>query len=153
MPDERPLWTCPRCGRTFATLNQTHTCAALTDLDRHFAGKQPQVREAFDRAVSAVSALGPVQVLPEKTRIALHVRMSFAAFMPRIRWLDGHLVLAERVDSPRFRKVEVYSPRNVLHAFRLTGPGEVDDEFVGWLAAAYRVGEQRHLRGRAGRIG
>jgi hypothetical protein len=71
--------------------------------------------------------------------------MSFAAFTPRVRWLDGHLVLARRVESPRFRKVETYSPRNVLHAFRLVSPDEVDAEFTGWLAEAYRVGEQRHL--------
>ena len=77
--------------------------------------------------------------------------MSFAAFMPRRRWLDGHLVLARRIDSPRLRRVEVYSPRNVLHAFRLAGPGEVDDEFTVYLAEAYRVGAQEHLRGNAPR--
>jgi len=38
-----------------------------------------------------------------------------------------------------------FSPRNVLHAFRLTSPDEIDDEFAGWLAEAYAVGEQRHL--------
>jgi hypothetical protein len=145
--EERPpLWACPTCGRTFANRNQTHTCATLTDLDGHFAGKQPTVRATFDRIVEVVSALGPVSVLPEKTRIALHVRMSFAAFTPRLRWLDGHLVLARRIDSRRFRRIETYSARNILHAFRLTEPVEVDDEFAGWLAEAYRVGEQRHLR-------
>ena len=72
--------------------------------------------------------------------------MSFAAFMPKIRWLDGHLVLARTVHSKRFRRVETYSPRNVLHAFRLVLPDEVDQEFVGWLAEAYQVGLQRHLR-------
>jgi hypothetical protein len=143
---DRPMWACPECGRTFANLNQTHTCAPLGDLDRHFAGTDPGVRAAFDRVVAAVETLGPVSVLAEKTRIALHARMSFAALMPRRRWLDGHLVLAHRVDSPRFRRVEVYSPRNILHAFRLTGPDEVDAEFRGWLAAAYEVGRQRHLR-------
>ena len=102
------------------------------------------MRASFDRALAAVRGFGPVTVLPEKTRIALHVRMSFAAFMPRIRWLDGHLVLARTVHSGRFRKVGTYSPRNVLHAFRLESPDEVDEEFVGWLAEAYRVGEQRH---------
>jgi hypothetical protein len=148
--DQRPpLWTCPTCGRTFANRNQTHTCATLTDLETHFAGKAASVRTTFDRIVEVVAGLGPVTVMPEKTRIALHVRMSFAAFMPRVRWLDGHLVLARRIDSPRFRKVDTYSPRNILHAFRLTEPAQVDDEFAGWLAEAYSVGQQRHLRGRS----
>jgi len=69
--------------------------------------------------------------------------------MPRRRWLDGHLVLARRIDTPRFRRVEVYSPRNVLHAFRLMVPGEVDAEFTAYLAEAYGVGAQQHLRRRA----
>ena len=55
--------------------------------------RRPEVRARFDAILAAVEALGPVQVLAEKTRIAFQVRMSFAAFMPRRRWLDGHLVL------------------------------------------------------------
>ncbi len=144
-PGAGPLWQCPSCGRTFANRNQTHTCAPLGGLDRHFATSAPAVRATFDRILAVLDGIGPVSVLAEKTRIALHVRMSFAAFVPRRQWLNGHLVLARRVDSPRFRTVEVYSPRNVLHAFRLLDPAEVDDEFAGWLAEAYRVGEQRHL--------
>jgi endogenous inhibitor of DNA gyrase (YacG/DUF329 family) len=31
------------------------------------------------------------------------------------------------------------------YTFRLTAPAEVDAQFVGWLAEAYRVGCQRHL--------
>jgi hypothetical protein len=142
----RPLWVCPRCARTFANRNQSHACAPLGDLERHFARSEPHVRDTFDRALAVVEATGPVAVLPEKTRIALHARMSFAAFVPRRRWLDGHLVLARRVESPRFTHVEVYSPRNILHAFRLAGPDEVDDEFSAWLAEAYAVGRQEHLR-------
>ncbi len=26
------MWTCPSCGRSFASRNQSHTCAALGDL-------------------------------------------------------------------------------------------------------------------------
>ena len=148
-PASAALWECPRCGRTFANVNQTHTCAALGDLDRHFAACDPAVRATFDRIRAIVERLGPVDVLPEKSRIAFHVRMSFAAFMPHRNWLDGHLVLARRIDSPRFRSVEVFSPRNVLHAFRLNVPTDVDEEFAAWLAEAYEVGEQRHL-GRRG---
>jgi hypothetical protein len=140
------MWACPRCGRTFASRNQVHTCAPLGDLDAHFARASPGVRATFDRVLATVSRLGPVEVLPEKTRIALHARMSFAAFMPRRHWLNGHLVLARVIDSPRFLRVEALSPHNVVHAFRLDSPAEVDEEFAGWLAEAYQVGTQRHLR-------
>ena len=145
MPD--PLWTCPECARTFAQRNQAHTCAPLGDLERHFAGCDPAVRETFDAVLGVAHDLGPVDVLPERSRIALHVRMSFAALVPRRHWLTGHLVLARTVHSPRFSRVEVFSPRNVLHAFRLDSPPQVDDEFACWVAEAYRVGEQRHLTG------
>ena len=70
--------------------------------------------------------------------------MSFAAFTPRRKWLNGHLVLARRVDSPRFTRIETFSPRNVLHAFRLTSAAEVDAEMVGWLAEAFQFDRQRH---------
>jgi len=149
MPGDRgrqALWACPRCARTFAARNQTHTCRPLGDLDRHFVGKDPDVRRAFDAVLAAVGELGPVTVLPQSSRIALHVRMSFAAFVPRRHWLDGHVVVARRLDHPRFRRIEEYSPRNVLHAFRLLGPDDVDAEVRSWLAEAYHVGCQDHLR-------
>ena len=144
------VWACPRCGRSFASRNQAHACAALGDLDQHFIRAAPPVRATFDAVLAAVSAIGPVQVLAEKTRIALHVRMSFAAFMPRRHWLSGHLVLARRIDSPRFVRIDTISPRNVVHAFRLATPADVDAEFTAWLAEAYQVGAQQHLRRPAG---
>jgi hypothetical protein len=139
------MWACPRCGRRFANRNQTHTCRPLGDVAQHFERSDPAVRAAFDAVLAAVEPMGPFTVLPERTRIALQVRMSFAAFVPRRRWLDGHVVLARRLDHPRFRRVEEYSARNVLHAFRLHGPDDVDAEVRSWLAEAYRVGRQEHL--------
>jgi hypothetical protein len=139
------MWLCSGCGREFAHRNQNHTCRPLGDIDRHFARSDPAVRDAFDAVLAAIAPLGPVAVLAEQTRIALHVRMSFAAFVPHRHWLDGHVILARRLDHPRFRRVEEYSTRNVLHAFRLSGPDDVDDEMRSWLAEAYRVGRQEHL--------
>ena len=139
-----PLWTCPRCGRGFANRNQTHTCG-LGTLDAHLAGRDPEVVAIFWRLVELAERNGPVTVLPEKTRVAFQVRMSFAAVIPRRRWVDGHVVLARRFEHPRFRRVESFSPRNHVHHFRLARLDEVDDEVAAWLAEAYQVGEQRHL--------
>ena len=99
----------------------------------------------FDAVVTMLKEIGPVRVLPEKTRIAFQVRMSFMQVTPRKRWLDGHVVLARRLEHPRFRKIETFSPRNHLHAFRLHDVSDIDHTFREWLEEAYRVGEQRHL--------
>jgi hypothetical protein len=138
------LWTCPKCSRRFANRNQFHFCSNRT-LDEHFAGREPAVVATFERLLAAAQKSGPVTVLPEKTRIAFQVRMSFAAFNLRKRWVDGHVVLARRLESPRFRRIDVISPRNQVHVFRLHDPSEVDDEVARWLAEAYSVGEQRYL--------
>ena len=109
-----------------------------------FTATAPPVRQTFERLLAVVERPGPVSVLPERTRIAPHARMPFAAFVPRTRWRTGNLVPARRVDRPRFRRIETSSLSNVLHAFRLTSPGEVDAEFLGWLIEAYAVGQLRH---------
>ena len=139
------LWHCPSCERVFAHRNQTHTCARLHDLDSHFEGREPIVRELFELVVGAVRSIGPVIILPEKTRIAFQVRMSFAQVTPRKRWLDGHVVLARRLEHARFRKIETFSPRNHVHTFRVQQPSDVDATFAAWMREAYAVGEQRHL--------
>lgn len=140
----QPLWKCPKCGRTFANRNQFHFCSNR-GLDEHFAGREPQVVATFQRLVEAAEKSGPVTVVPEKTRIAFQVRMSFAAFTLRRRWVDGHVVLARRLESPRFHRIDVISPRNQVHVFRLQDPAEVDAEVQRWLEEAYSVGEQKHL--------
>jgi hypothetical protein len=128
----------------FANKNQSHTCGLHT-LDHHFDGKPPEIRALFDAVVAIIRSIGPVRMLPEKTRIAFQVRMSFAQLTPRRQWIDGHVVLARRRESPRFRKIETFSPRNHLHTFRITDARDVDDELRSWLEEAYTVGEQRHL--------
>jgi len=144
----RPLWKCTKCGRAFANRNQSHACARY-DLDHHFRGKSPEIRTLFNVARRAIKACGPVIVIPEKTRIGFQVRMTFAQLTPRTRWIDGHVVLARRLESPRFRKIESFSPRNHAHHFRLASVADVDSEFRRWMKEGYAVGEQKHLSRRS----
>lgn len=138
------LWRCPDCQRQFANRNQSHSCGRYT-LASHFEGKPQGVRDIFDKLLAVAKKNGPVTVLPEKTRIAFQVRMSFAAFVIRRNWVDGHVVLARRLEHPRFRRIETFSPRNHLHAFRFENADEIDDEVAAWFEEAYQVGEQRHI--------
>jgi hypothetical protein len=144
MPKPKPkLWPCPTCHRLFAKKNQSHFCSNIT-LASHFKGK-PQARKLFNALLAAIRANGPVKVLPEKTRIAFQVRMSFAAVMVRRAYLRGHLILAARHDHPCFTKIETISPRNHLHAFELHDPAQLKGDFARFIANAYSVGCQDHL--------
>jgi len=113
---KRPtLWHCDKCGRDFANRNQSHACGRY-ELAHHFRGKRPEIRTLFEEVVAAVRAIGPVRILPEKTRIAFQVRMSFAQVTPRKNWLDGHVVLARRLEHTRFgslipaRSTPIFAP-------------------------------------------
>ena len=138
------MWRCPKCRRRFANLNQSHACGRYK-LAPHFKDKPANVRAIFEKLLRLARRNGPVTVLPEKTRIAFHVRMSFAAFVIRKNWVDGHVVLARRLENPRFRRIETFSPRNHLHAFRFESVSDVDNEAARWLSEAYQVGQQHHL--------
>lgn len=138
------MWRCTKCDREFANRNQTHACGRHS-LEPHFARRDPSVRLLFDEFTLRLQEIGPVRVLPEKTRIAFQVRMSFAQLTPRRSWLDGHLVLARRADAPCFRKIETFSPRNHVHHFRLQSAADLTPQFVAFLREAYAVGAQEHL--------
>ena len=141
---EIPLWRCPACGRAFANRNQSHACGRH-ELDSHFEGKSPKVRAICDAFLAMLESFGPLLVLPEKTRIAFQVRMSFAQLTIRRDWVLGHFVLARRAEDARFRKIETISPRNHVHHFRLDEPEEVEG-LSAYAQEAYAIGRQDHLR-------
>jgi hypothetical protein len=138
------MWTCPDCARRFANRGQVHTCAAPGSLDDRRAAMTSTVRATFDAFASVVRSIGPAEIIVERSRIAFHARMTFAAVVPRRDALTGHLVMAEAVADPRFRRVTSYSIHNHVHEFRLASPGDLDAPMCCWIAAAYQVGMQRH---------
>jgi len=140
----RSLWKCPKCGRPFANRNQSHFCSRYT-LREHLSGKSPRAIALFRDFVKLVKRCGPVRVVPEKTRIAFQVRMSFAAVSLRRDRIVGHVVLAPRLKNQRFRKIETISPRNHVHSFCFHSHKELDHQVLRWLREAYLVGQQRHL--------
>jgi hypothetical protein len=71
--------------------------------------------------------------------------MSFAAVSLRRDRIVGHVVLARRLENPRFTKIEYISPRNHVHSFCFHSREELDREVLSWVREAYCVGQQRHL--------
>ncbi len=145
-----PLWQCPLCGARFVTRNMSHSCGRyrLADL---FRGKPRAVRTAYDRLRVLIQACGPVEIIPQKTRIVFTTRMRFAAVMPRSAWLEGHLNLARRVDDPRFFKIVQYGPATYTHSYRARDAAFFDASFAALVEESYIRGCQAHERPSAAR--
>jgi len=142
---QRPLWRCRRCGRAFANRNQFHFCTRIT-VRQYLKGRTPLALSLYRKFVKLARCCGPVIIFANKTRIGFQVRMAFADVMLKRNWLDAYVILARRLENPRFTKIETLSPRNHIHYFRIHSPEELDDEVLAWLREAYRVGQQKHLQ-------
>lgn len=123
----------------------SHSCGRYR-LGDHFRGKARTVRTAFDRLRALIEACGPVEIIPQKTRIVFLTRMRFAAAMPRRAWLEGHLNLARRVDDPHFFKIVQYGPATFTHSFRALDASFFDASFATLVRESYIRGCQEHER-------
>ncbi len=140
---DRPLWTCPRCGKRFVNRNTFHSCGRHT-IEQYLEGKGPRARQLWESLVTLVERCGPFDFVANKSRIGFMVRVRFAGITNLSeRGMTLGFWLKERIESPRFSKVEQYTPRDWGYHLRITSPQDLDDEVAGWLCRAYQVGCQQ----------
>lgn len=106
---------------------------ALVDLQ--YAGAKAALRPIYDAVVAAVTAFGPdVEVAPKRTGVSLRRSKQFAVV---------EASSAKRVQLGIQLKGEPATDRLLVgnamcsHKVNLTDAGDVDDDLVGWLRAAY----------------
>jgi Domain of unknown function (DUF5655) len=147
-PGRPPLWVCPRCGARLVSRNMWHSCGAFT-LEDLFAKSAPDVIELARRYVELLRSLGPVQVIPQKSRLVCVARVRFASVYPRRRGFLAGFALRRWLDSPRIAKTEDYGPRWRYHFVLVQSEADLDDELRGWLQESHdTVGQQDDLRSR-----
>ena len=138
------MWTCARCGRSFANANQSHSCLDLSAAE-HLAGRSDLGVSIYEAIVEALERCGEFRIHAQKTRIAFISRMSFAAVSVAERWVDLSLITPTVVEDPRIRKLFLYGPTSWGQTMRVSDPGEIDDQVKVWLCEALRRGDQETL--------
>ena len=138
---KKSLWRCPKCGHKFVTRNLWHSCSRHT-LREHFHGKPAALRRLFNEWLAFVRRCGPVTVYAQKTRIVFMVRVRFAGAVMRKSYVRCGFWLKRRVESPRFDRIEQITKRDHVYTFRLTDPGQLDEELAIWAHEAYAIGCQ-----------
>ena len=115
-------------------------------VERHLADADPGVLELYERLVEIVERCGPFSYSVSKTAITFKgSRRGFAGTRPRRRYLGGYFDVTREIADPRITRVTSYTKRLFVHAWRVDGLDQMDDEFESWIADAYAVGNGAHL--------
>ncbi|MBY0522045.1 MAG: hypothetical protein K2R98_01520 [Gemmataceae bacterium] len=106
-------------------------------VDDHLVGKDPSVREVYNRVLSVLRDIGPVAEEAKKTSVHLVRTSAPAGVEMRKGYLLLNLKSDHRVTGPRVAKAERVSARRYHFKVKLRRPDEVDTELEGWLRHAY----------------
>ncbi|MFI5204038.1 MAG: hypothetical protein ACHQF2_06030, partial [Flavobacteriales bacterium] len=72
------MWTCPACKHKFYNKNQSHSCGNYT-VDDFLKGKTEKSIELFNHFIAEYKKVGPFDIHPVKTRVALLTKMRFCS--------------------------------------------------------------------------
>jgi hypothetical protein len=122
-----------------------HSCAKYS-IDDLFVHSEPNVRKLYEKLIKIVKQVGPVIIIPQKTRIVFQVRVRFLGAMPRKQYLLVSIALSRKLKNPRFKKVIKYASNWYGHEIQITSENQFDAEFKNWIRESYRVGEQEYLK-------
>lgn len=115
-------------------------------VEDHLAGKPAEAVALYHRFAELVGHRGPFSLAVSKSCVTFKgSRRGFAGARPTRNGLRGYLDLRRRVDDPRFSSVAPYTKRLFVHQVSVRAMSELDDDFAGWVAEAYEVGQGAHL--------
>lgn len=91
-----------------------------------------------------VGRCGPYTLVANKTNIGFMVVVRFVGVTAiSERGMSMNFWLKERIESPRFAKVDYFLHRDWIYRLRITSLDQLDDEVQGWLCRSYEVGCRR----------
>ncbi len=105
-------------------------------LDGIYAGGKAALRPFHDRLMEAIAAFGPFDIAPKKGYVSLRRKKQFAMIGPGAK-TRVDLGMNVKGLAPHPRLIEMPAGGMCNYSVRLTDPGEVDDEVIGWVRQAY----------------
>jgi hypothetical protein len=140
------MWTCPKCHHQFFNKNQSHSCGSYT-VDDFIRDKPAKSIGLFNFFLDAYRKIGPFELHPVKTRVALLSQMRFCSVNKiAAGHIDIHLVLTALYDDTScFYKIDNLANRFFVHHARLYDNNDVTDELKKYMAMAYKVGNRAHV--------
>ena len=130
-------------ANTLVTLFRRSTGAATapaasadTSLDAIYTGPKADLRPIHDRVMEAIAGFGSFEIAPKKTYLSLRRKKQFAMVGPATKTqVEIGLNVKE---LPGGGRLVALKPGGMCqYKVRISEPGEVDDELIGWIRRAY----------------
>ncbi|MGP4100766.1 DUF5655 domain-containing protein [Nonomuraea sp. KM90] len=117
-------------------------------VERHLSGRPAGVVSLYQRFIELAEGCGPFTYSVTKSAIVLKgERRGFAGAVPKDGELRGYMDLRRTFTDRRIVSSSPYTKRLYVLHWRVSSLDDLDDEFAGWLAEAYQVGQGAHLSG------
>lgn len=129
-------WTCSKCGRVFAKVNQSHSCKVFP-LENHFKNK-PFARELFDYLLTKLKIL---KFSVDSVTCCIHLvsKSTFAAVWALSDGIRIDFRLNFSVKSKRFSNVVKMSANRYLYFVDVKRKDELDGELISWIKESYKL--------------
>jgi hypothetical protein len=101
-----------------------------------YSGPKAGLRPIHERVMAAIAGFGPFEIAPKKGYVSLRRKKQFAMLGPGTNTrIDVGLNMKDVPGTDRL----LAQPAGGMcqYKVRLTTPGEVDDELIGWVRRAY----------------
>ena len=109
------------------------------DVSHYFDGRDPALREIYERLLAAVARFGPVTVDPKKGSIHLDRKSAFAEVVVRKESLILAFKAAGDIESPRIIKRMKASARRWYLYCRVENLKQLDRELMRWLRQSHEL--------------
>ena len=140
------MWTCSRCGHQFFNKNQSHSCGRYT-VDDFLKGKTVHSIALFNEFLAGYRKIGPFELHPVKTRVALLTKMRFCSINKiAADHIDIHLVLTQPFEHTLcFSKIDNLANRFFVHHARIYDHEDFTAELHYFMTMAYETGNRAHV--------
>lgn len=122
-----------------ALQSDSHTASDSAALvDAQYAGAKAGLRPLYDKLLAAIRGFGnDVVVSPKKAYVSLRRGKQFTIIqLSTSNRLDVGINLKDTEPTPRLEASGSFNAM-VSHRARLSSPGDIDKELLGWLKKAY----------------
>jgi Domain of unknown function (DUF5655)/Domain of unknown function (DUF4287) len=108
-------------------------------IEAQYAGTKSAMRPIFDKLLDAIGKFGKdVEISPKKAYVSLRRNKQFGLIQPASTRVDVGINLKGAEPTARLEKSGSFNAM-VSHRVRLSTPGDVDKELLGWLKTAYEA--------------